>query len=275
MMEDLKTLPDNVEVSYVLLPSPVEMIARISSGEVQGALLPLNTAAKLYTAGGGYPLAAVPGWGNLFLLSRDSSIAGFRDLEGKTVHTTGAGATPDYLFRYLARASGADINRINLDYSFPVTQLAQLAAAGRVNTALVPQPYAAVIQAASADMVLRLDIQEQWRRTRGTEYTYPMTAFTLSGDFAQSRPAAYRALLEAYDQSITWVTSHPEEAAALAEAHEIIAAGPARLAIPQSGLFFLTAQQAKQPAEDFLAVLLQMDPDSVGDRLPDDSFYLP
>jgi len=274
LMEELKSLPQEVSVEYLLAPSPAELVTRIVSGEIQAALLPLNTAAKLYTLGQGYPLAAVPGWGNLYILSRDPEVRSLADLAGKTVYTTGKGATPDFLFRYLAGEEGVDLASVTLDFSFPAAQLAQLAASGRADTVMVPQPFAALVGMKGEGMEVRIDLQAEWARIRGTGENYPMTAFVVSPEFAAGRPEAFRALLDAYRESVAWVLADPSAASLAIERQDILAAGPARAAIPACGLEFRNAVDARGSVEAFLSVLLAMDPQSVGDRLPDDGFYL-
>lgn len=274
LMEELDSLPESVSVEFVLLPSQLEMAAKLTTGELQGGVLPLNMAAKLYTAGTGYPLAAVPGWGNLFLISRDPAVRTWKDLAGKTVYSTGKGATPDYLFRYMAGKAGLDVEKVAVDYSFPAPQLAQLAASGRADTVLVPQPFAAMVLARGQGMEVRINLQEEWKRLENTDNTYPMTAFVLSRDFAEGRPEAYRTLMAAYRDSINWVLANPAEASLAVERQGILAADPARLAIPQSGLDFASAAGARKDVEGFLSVLLELDPQSVGNVLPDGGFYL-
>jgi len=274
MMEDTSPLGQGVSAEYQVVPSPVEMIARLTTGELQAGLLPLNTAAKLYTQAGGYPLAAVPGLGSLYILSRDPEIQSWKDLEGRTVYAIGKGATPDYLLRYYLKAHGVDTAAVAVDFSIPAAQLAQMAAAGKADTLLLTQPFVALVQNQSADMKVRLDFQETWKTLQGTEKAYPITAFVVDPVWAAERPEAYKVLLERYRSSLSWVLAHPDEAAGLIEKHGILAAGPARLAIPDCGLAFITAPEARAEVTAYLKVLLESDPVSVGGSLPDEGFFL-
>ena len=126
LVAELKTLPQNVSLDYMIVADPLEMLTRLTSGELQAGLLPLNVAAKLYTKGSGYPLAAIPGLGALYILSRDSSINDWQDLAGKTVYAHGKGATPDYLFHYFLNVKGIDSESVFLNFSIPAPQLAPM-----------------------------------------------------------------------------------------------------------------------------------------------------
>ncbi len=274
MIEDLASLPQNVETVYQVIPSPAEMVARLASRELQAGLLPLNMAAKLYTKDAGYPLAAIPGRGALYLLSRDDGLNNWTDLGGKSVYAVGKGATPDYLMHYFLAEKGIDEESITMNFSLPALQLAQMAIAGRVDTLLIPQPFVALVQMKSPDMTIRLDFQETWMELRKSEQSYPITAFVVDPQFALERTHAFAELLTSYQDSIAWVLNNQDEAALLIEKHGIFAAGPAKAAIPNCGLEFTAAQYAREDVEAYLQVLLDSDPVSVGGSLPDENFYL-
>ena len=274
LVAELKTLPQNVSLDYMIVADPLEMLTRLTSGELQAGLLPLNVAAKLYTKGSGYPLAAIPGLGALYILSRDSSINDWQDLAGKTVYAHGKGATPDYLFHYFLNVKGIDSESVFLNFSIPAPQLAPMAAAGKVDTVLLPQPFVSLVMMKSPDMTIRLDLQKTWMEVQGASMPYPITAFVVSPQLAAKRPKAWTALMDAYSQSISWVLANPDQAAALVDKHGILAAGPAKMAIPDCGLVFIPAHKARPEVEASLQVLLDADPISVGGALPDDGFYL-
>ena len=190
------------------------------------------------------------------------------------MNAVGKGATPDYLFTFLAQENGLDLSAIEMDYSLPPTQLAQMAAAGQVETVLVPQPFVTLILMKNPEMKIRLNLQDEWQRVQNTADTYPMTALVINPDFAAEHPEAVKELLERYEDSINWVLEQPAEAAVLIEKYDILAAAVAQKAIPLCGLDFSPALDVREDVENFLLVLLNSDPVSIGGSLPDDGFYL-
>lgn len=275
LMEELGQLSGGVAVEYTLLASPGEVATRVVSREVEGALLPLNVAAKLYNSGRGYPLAAVPGSGSINLISRDPEIREWEDLEGKKIHVHGKGATPDILFRYLLDKNSVDIASLELDYSIPSVQLAQLAIAGQVDSLVIPQPFITMINMGAPDIEIKLDFQESWNRIhRDSTDSYPITAFVMNPEFADSNRAAAVEFLGAYRNSIEWVNSNPKEAGKLLEIRRIMKAAPAAAAIPHCALMFALAGEMRIEVEEFLRVLLEYEPSSLGGKLPDSGFYL-
>ena len=263
----------NVNADYILVASPLEAVTKMTSGEIDAAFLPVNTAAKLYTSGLGYKLAAVSGLGSLYLLSTDDTVSSWENLKGKTIYLTGKGATPDYLLRYLLIKNGLDPDKdVQLNFTAAPPQIIQLIAAGKADTAFIPQPFA--LQASlKTGAAIALDPQQELMELRGTEQPYPFTAFVISERLIRERPEAASALSLALGDSISWVSSNAEEASAVIEELGIMGAAVAKTAIPVSGIAYIPAAEAKADVEDFLQMLLELDPVSLGGKMPDDGFY--
>jgi NitT/TauT family transport system substrate-binding protein len=263
----------NVNAEYLIASSPLEAVAKMTSGEADAAFLPVNTAAKLYSKGPGFKLAAVSGLGSLYMVSSDKSVKTWNDLRGKKIYLTGKGATPDYLLRYLLSENGLDPEvDVQLDFTAQAPQIAQLLIAGRAELAFIPQPFVLMAELKS-DAAVVLDPQEELMRLRGTSRPFPFTAFVLSPRLTSQRPQAAAALTQALGDSITWVNENPAEAAAVIEARGIMTAAIAESAIPVSGIEYIPASEAKAEVVDFLDMLLVLDPVSVGGSLPDEGFY--
>ena len=275
MFETPPDLGENVSVEFQVLPTPQEMVARVAGGELDFAVFPSNMAAKLYTEGPGYKLGAVTGMGLISVVSRDASIRDWEDLKGKTVYSVGKGATPDYLFSYLLKKHGLDPEKdVTVDFSITNgAQLAQFIIGGKADTAVLPQPFVTLATKKATDVEAVLDFQEAWKEVQGSDTSYPITVVVVKPQLAQEHPAVVTAFLQAYAESIGWVNANPAEAAALIEKHDIMPAAIAQPAIPSCNLQFIAAADAKQVMEDYLSVLLDYNPASVGGQLPDEGFY--
>ena len=250
-------------------------MARVAGGELDVAVFPSNMAAKLYTAGPGYKLGAVVGMGVLSMLTRDPELRSGEDLKGRTIHSIGKGATPDYLLSYLLSENGLDPKRdLRIDFSISNgAQLTQMLIAGKVETAVLPQPFVTLATRKSKDVGIVLDFQDAWKETRGSDETYPITVVVFKPSFVEEHSGAVEAFLEEYRKSIEWVNSNPSEAAALIEKYGVMPAAIAQPAIPHCNLKYIPAEEARGLMESFLQVLLNFNPASVGGRLPDDGFY--
>ena len=276
LFDDKPDLGPNADSEFKVLPSPKAMIARVAGGEVDFAVLPANMAAKMYTAGTGYKLGGVVGMGVLHVLSRDPSVQSWEGLRGKEVHSIGKGATPDYLFRYLLTQHGLDPDE-DLDLNFSVSsgpQLAQLLIAGKIDTAVLPEPFVTMVSAKTDQVRKVLNFQTTWQELRGSDSTYPITVVVVKPQLAEERPELVERFLTAYADSIEWVNDNPADAAELIGKYEVMPSALARPAIPNCNLRFIRSAAARPVMEDYLAVLLDFNPASVGGQLPDDGFYL-
>lgn len=264
----------NVNIEYITLSSPLEAVAKMTSAEVDAVFLPVNMAAKLYTKGMGFKLAAISGLGSLFMVSSDDTIKNWNDLKGKTIYLTGKGAGPDYLLRYLLLENGLDPEvDVKLDFSAPAPQIAQLMIANRADTAFIPQPFVLQIETKSEKAKTVLNPQNELLRIRGGERAFPFTAFVISPRLYEKKAEAAAALTKALEESIEWTLKNPEEASVIIENFGIMSASIAEKAIPVSGIEYIPGNLAKESVEDFLKMMLDLDPVSVGGKLPDEGFY--
>jgi NitT/TauT family transport system substrate-binding protein len=271
LFEDVPDLGPGVSSTYFVIPTPIEMVARITSGEVDFAVLPANVGAKLYTKGPGYPLGAVVGLGSIYILSRDEGIKTLKDLSGRQVYGVGKGATPDYLMRYFIREGG--IEGVNIDFSLPPTQVAQMAIAGKADTVILPEPFVTQILMKAPDMKIVIDLQDQWKNISGEEEVYPISVVVIRPEVALNYPEVVARFLEEYKASIEFVVTHPAPASVLIEKFGIMPAVIAEKAIPRCNLSFASALASRESMEVYLSVLLAGDPVSIGGELPDSNYY--
>jgi len=117
LFEDDHVLPDNARYAIQGVASADAMVAKMLSGELDAAVLPVNMAAKLYNAGQPYSLLAVVGNGMVKLVTTDATINSIADLKGRDVYVAGQGATPEYLLRAIMPKYGIDADRMYTSYS--------------------------------------------------------------------------------------------------------------------------------------------------------------
>lgn len=277
LFEAPPALPGGAAPRPVAVPSADIMAAKLISGEYDAAVLPVNMAAKLYSAGIPIRLAAIVGEGMVSFLTSDPALASLRDLKGATVNVAGQGATPDYLFKRLLKDAGLDPEKdLRLDYALPYPEAAAALAGGKIRYAVLPEPFStmAMEAAAKAGTILRkpFDLGALWTASTG-QASYPMTAFVVSGRLAADKASA-KILLAAYEASIASVKADPKAAGLLVAKHDLGLPAPiAEKAIPRSALVFVPATRARPAVEALLSVFLALAPASVGGKLPDAAFY--
>lgn len=273
---------DGIPVSYEVSASPDVLLPKLLKNEIDIGILPPNLAAKIYARQpDSIIVTAVSGFGMLNLMSSEQ-IDSIEDLKGKTVYVAGQGSTPEYIFRALLEKRGISLNEsesgsVLLDFSIPASELAAALISGKVDYAVMPEPFAtvaAVTKSQNNRQIYRaLDLQKLWKESFETA-TFPMTMIVVRKDFAQKYPETVQNFLKKAEKSIVWTQQNPKEAAVLVEKHTLgLKAQIAEKAIPNCAFGFAAAKESKNEIEALLKVFLNYAPASVGEKLPDDGFY--
>lgn len=276
LFENVPSVND-VNVSYEVCAGPDVLIPKLLKGEIDIGILPPNAAAKIYAKQpDSIVLAAVSGLGMLNLVTADESVKSLEDLKGKTVFVAGQGSTPEYVFRAVLEKNGFETGdatgAVNLDFSIPASEMAAAIASGKIQYAVMPEPFATVA-ASKSSCYKALNLQELWAESFGKE-TFPMTALVVRREFAEKYPETLRAFLKEAEKAVDWTLQNPKQAASLVEKHTLgLKAAVAEKAIPNCAFRYIPAKQAKPIVEELLNVFLNYAPASVGGKLPEYQFY--
>ena len=255
LMENKKSLSadgDQAELTYEKFADPQALLPKMIKKEIDIGFMPANVAAKVYNSGNKSIICcAVVGLGNLALITTDENIRRFTDLKGKTVYVAGQGATPEYMFRYLLKENkmtwfgeNADIT---IDFSIPTAQLAAQLISGKIEYAVVPEPFATIAKTKSDKILTALDFQKEYLELTGEKEIYPLSVMVVRADFAKENPKLMEALLAEYDEAVNWTINNPAESGALCEKHQLgLAAGVVTKAIPLSNYTYVPATSARK-----------------------------
>lgn len=243
-------------------PSPNEAVARLAKGELDMAALPANAAANLYNKGVGIKAVAIIGEGMLSVVGTDEALD-----EATTINVPGVGGTPDHMAQLL-------YPQYEADYSVTApAQLAQLLIANKTSLAILPQPFVSMVLRQNPNVKILSDVQEEWTALTGQKQ-YPMSILVVRSDYANENPLAVEKMKAAYRSSIDAILSTPEAAGERIEELGIMKAAMATPAIPQCALIYKEGKEAKDEAVAYYKALLQLAPDAIGDKLPDEGFWL-
>jgi NitT/TauT family transport system substrate-binding protein len=265
-----------LDYEFEVLGSPDDLVGKIISGEVDVATVPTNLAMVLYNrTQGQIQLAAVNTLGVLYLLENGDSIQSVEDLKGKTVFTTGKGASPDYMLRNILKKNNLEEDKdVILEYKLQHTELAAAMAAGDVKIGLLPQPHVTTAMMRNKDLRIALDLTQEWKKVMGENSKLIMGTLIVQKSFAQENKEAFNKFLDEYKESVAFVNSKQQEAAALMEKFEILPNAQVALrAIPYSSIVFIDAMEAKEQLDELYQILFEFDPRSVGGKLADGDFF--
>ena len=280
LMENKKSV-SGAELTYEKFADPQALLPKMIKKEIDIGFMPANVAAKVYNAGNKTIICcSVVGLGNLSLITTDESIKRFTDLKGKTVYVAGQGATPEYMFRYVLKENGltwtGDNADVKMDFSIPTAQIAAQLISGKIQYAVVPEPFSTIATTKSPKVIKALDFQKEYLELTGkkSDEIYPLSVMVVRADFAKENPRLVQSLLKEYDKSVSWTIKNPGKSGALVEKHSLgLQAEIVEKAIPVSNYTFIPADTAKNSIEELLQLFLDNEKTSIGGKLPEEEFY--
>lgn len=260
---------------FSLVNTPDEIVAKLSSGEIDVGAAPTNLAATLYNkTGGRVQLAAVTTLGVLYVLTNGEQVESIKDLKGKTVASSGQGATPEYAFDYILRQNGLEAGKdVKVEFTADHAELAASMIAGKTKLAVLPEPFVTQVLAKNQDVKLALNLTDEWDKASGGKSVLTMGCLIVRREFAEKNKEAFDTFLKEYRASAEYAGSNGEETAELSGKYGVMEASVAQKAIPNCGIVYLDGDDMRAKVPDFLQVLYSGDPKSVGGKLPGDDFY--
>ncbi|AEE46699.1 ABC transporter substrate-binding protein [Cellulomonas fimi] len=258
--------------------TPDEVLPKVLHGDVDVALLPANLAAVLDAKTTGTPaaiqVAAINTLGVLHVVEVGDTVHSLSDLRGRTVYSTGKGATPQLVLEHLLDLTGLDpAADLSVQYLSEATEVAARLAAEPGAVAVLPQPYVTVVAGQVPGARAALDLTEEWAAVE-PDSQLVTGVVVVRAAFATEHAAAFEEFLDDYAESTAFTNEHPDEAGELIAAAGIVpAAAVATKAIPGSHITYVDGAEMRHSLAGYLAVLHAADPASVGGALPDDGFY--
>lgn len=251
-----------------------EVVAKLSNKEADIAAVATNLASTLYNRlDGEITVIAVNTLGMLTLVAKGEEITSIKDLKGKTVYTTGQGANPEYITRYILEQNDLTVGEdVNLEFVSEGTELVTYVTTNDKAIVIAPQPVATTIAVKDEKAQIVLDLNNEWNAVNDTELV--MGCIVVRNEFLEKNPEAVKTFLTEYAAAIDTVNSDTANAASLCEEYGIIASSAiAKLAIPYCNIVYQDGETMKTNLSAYLNFLYGYNPSSVGGTLPDDSFY--
>jgi len=261
-----------------LASTPDEMAAMLASGQVDIAAMPTNMAAALYNkTTGNVQLLALNTLGVLYVLERGNDVQEVADLAGKTLWATGQGTAAEYTLDYiLAQRDIAD--QVRVEYAGEHTELATLAAAGRADLVMLPEPHVSALLMRDQDFRVALDITQEFaaaaRLADEPDMELTMGCWVVRKQFAQEHPQAVAEFLAAYQESAAYVNANVDQSAQwIADFGILPQAEAAARALPNCHIVCITGQEMRERIEPLLGVWFAANPRALGGEMPGEDFY--
>ncbi len=254
-----------------LYTAPDAVRADLIAGKLDIAAVPANLAAVIYNkTEGEYLVAAVNTLGVLYIVTRDPSVTTLATLSGKTLYATGQGSTPEYILNKVL--STAQVEPTEIEYKTEHSELASLLLSGKIDTAMLPQPFVTTVTAKDPTLKAVIDLSEEW--TKRCDGDAVQGVLVVSKKAVDENKESVDAFLDAYSNSVRFVNANTVEAGRMiSEASIVASAEIAAAAIPGCHIVFISGEEMKTSLTGFLNVLYEASPASVGGKLPDGGFF--
>ena len=259
----------------------------VASGKFDIACMPTNTAATLYNQGQDIVILAVNCLNSIYVVTdKNTTVASFADLEGKTIYTC-KGGTPAPILNVLLEAYGINAT---VSYEFNGNTIPNPEALSAVLTAADGAPAIVVAPEpiiTSASLMLKkdesndneysvdVDLGAVWKGKFETDIT--MGCIVANKKAVEENKAAVDAFLEEYARSIEYIGNSANidsSAQYIVDAGIMAAAPAAKMALSNLNkggyIAYLEGEEMRTALEKVYEAFGMT---LIGGKLPDDGFY--
>lgn len=253
------------------------VIAGLTNGTYDMAILPLNVASKLYNAGKlGVKLVSVNIFSVLHVLTK-GEYNNLNDMKGKVVYTVGAGGTPEVALKNILTANaikfadGDEATDPETVYINAVSEAQLVMVAlkkGEADFAILGEPV--VSQAmANTGAKIAFSVEDEWKKA------HPGVGFVQAGLIVKSAVlnnygGYVDALMEKMGENNAYINEHVET---VSDELKLINATLPKLSAETLARCLIGADKASVRRADIEAFLKALNPTDYGGKLPSDDFY--
>lgn len=272
MEESENGFTDN-SYSFTLEGAPDAIVPLLVKGDIDAAAIPGNLASVLYNnTKGQIEVIAINTLGVLYIVENGDSIQSVDDLRGRTIYSAGKGSTPEYALQYILSSNGLEVGKdVFIEWKSEHAECVAALKADKNGCAMLPQPFAATAMMQDSNIRTALDLNDLWEEKVGSVLITGVTV--VRKDFASENPETLQAFMEDYASSVEYAQCDVPGAAALIGKYGIVPEKAALAALPYCRISFITGEEMKEALSEYLSILYDANPKSVGGALPDDGFY--
>ena len=258
--------------SFEMQSQPDVIMSELVSGKLDIALLPANVAAVAYNkTNHGVSAIDINTLGVLYCVTGDENIKSVKDLAGKTVLSTGQGASPEYVLNYLLEKNG--VTDCDVQFKSEATEIAALLKQDPAQIAILPQPFVTVATAQNDQLKVAFSLTDEWKSVSPDAKL--LTGVTVvRNEVLENRAAEVDQFIADHQASTEKAATDVDATAELVAKYGIIAKAPvAKKALPNCNIVAIAGDELKTDLAGYLQVLFDANPKSVGGTMPEDDFY--
>ena len=253
------------------------VLAGLTNGTYDMAILPLNLASQLYNAGKlGVKLVSVNIFSVLHVLTK-GEYNNLNDMKGKVVYTVGAGGTPEVALKNILTANGikfADGDKATDSETVYINAVAEAQLVmfalkkGEADFAILGEPVVSQAMAKTGAKIA-FSVEDEWKKA------HPGVGFVQAGLIVKSAVldnygGYVDALMEKMGENNAYINEHVET---VSDELKLINATLPKLSAETLDRCLIGADKASFRRADIEAFLKALNPAEYGGKLPSDDFY--
>lgn len=208
-----KQLGEGTKVEYKTFAEGGSFMTALKTGDIDAGLVGPGPAMNNFSTGADVKIIAGASTGGTVVLAREGvKINSLEDFQGKTFITPGVGCTHDVQYETYLEEAGITSARIGGTMKHLTGNPAQYASmlkTGKVDIAVAPEPWAAVIeQETNAEVVIG------WDEVSFGE-TLPASVLVATGDAVKTSPEKVQKIVDAHKDAVKFIEENPEDAKAI------------------------------------------------------------
>ncbi len=273
LMQDSENGEAEGNYEFSMQTQPDELAAQVIKGDVDVALLPANVASVLYNkTEGGVSVIGINTLGVLDVVTGDDSVTSIADFAGRTVYSTGQGATPEYALNYLLEQYG--VTDCTIEFKSEAAEVAAVLANDSTAVAVLPQPFATSALLQNDALHIAFSLTDAWDEVTEDGSALITGVTIVRNEILETYPEEVDRFLTEAAASAAEANEDVEGTAELVAAYGILEKAPvAQQALPNCHIVCITGTEMQDALSGYLNVLYTANAESVGSSLPGDDFY--
>ncbi|MFA6866122.1 MAG: ABC transporter substrate-binding protein [Clostridia bacterium] len=259
------------DINYEIVSGTSEIGAKMTQGQTDISIVPTNMASILYANGLDIKLLSSNVFGLLYIMGNgDVNATSLSDMDGKTIYCIGQGGTPDFVLQYLLQENNINATII---YVASGTDVIPLLMTKKAEFAVLGEP-AATMSVSKAGAKVLFDMQEEWEKL--TQFNgYPQASTVVRSEIVETYPGFVKAFYEAMEENISYIENEEnlEELTNTLKDNGSAVVFSSTAVIKKCNMRVEDCATAKASIVNYLSVLKDFNPATIGGELPDDAFY--
>lgn len=199
---------ENIDFDIEIHKTRQEAVAKIIKDDIDLVYLGTQEIAQLYNKKIPIKFIAISNWATFRLITTDSTINNFNDLDGKEVWISGKGGPVDMVARDILG------DRVIIK-TMQVSELTQLALneLKEIKTFMLREPFESKVLLNNKNARVLYNFGDEWQKKYNMQI--PQSGIAVTDNFNKKHPDLIRKFLDVNEIAIKWTKENPDKAAEL------------------------------------------------------------